>query len=138
MAFRMQTSVPELTDCTTSPRALGRSTARTRRKPGTFAYNCLLARRMAERGVRFTQIYQRGWDVHGDCVGMLPKLCRPPIMPATALVQDLKRRGMLDDTLVIWGGEFGRTVYSQGGLSRPTTDGIIIRDASLSGWREAG
>jgi arylsulfatase A-like enzyme len=73
---------------------------------------------MAERGVRFTQIYQRGWDVHGDVVGMLPKLCAATDRGSYALVTDLKRRGMLDDTLVIWGGEFGRTVYSQGGLSK--------------------
>ena len=118
MAFRMQTSVPELTDMHDEPASTWALYGEDARKPGTFAYNCLLARRMAERGVRFTQIYQRGWDVHGDCVGMLPKLCLATDRACYALVTDLKRRGMLDDTLVIWGGEFGRTVYSQGGLSK--------------------
>ena len=118
MAFRMQTSVPELTDMRDEPASTWTLYGEEGKKPGTFAYNCLLSRRMAERGVRFTQIYQRGWDVHGDVVGMLPKLCLATDRACYALVTDLKRRGMLDDTLVIWGGEFGRTVYSQGGLSK--------------------
>src|SRR3981189_1690764 len=88
------------------------------KQAGTFAYNCLLARRMAERGVRFTQIYQRGWDVHSNAVPNLPKLCGATDRASYALVTDLRRRGLLDDTLVLWGGEFGRTVYSQGGLSK--------------------
>ena len=106
------------------------------RKPGTFAYNCLLARRMAERGVRFTQIYQRGWDVHGDCVGAAQAMRRDR-RACYALVTDLKQRGLLDDTLVIWGGEFGRTVYSQGGLRRKTMAAIIIPAASPFGWPAA-
>ena len=88
------------------------------KQAGTFAYNCLLARRMAERGVRFTQIYQRGWDVHTNAVINQPKLCAATDRASYALVTDLGRRGLLDDTLVLWGGEFGRTVYSQGGLSQ--------------------
>jgi hypothetical protein len=80
-------------------------------------YNCLMARRMAERGVRFTQIYKRGWDVHGDVTGVLPQLCQETDRACYALITDLKQRGLLDDTLVVWAGEFGRTVYSQGGLT---------------------
>ena len=118
MAFRMQTSVPELNDVSKEPASTWELYGDDAKKPGTFAHNCLLARRMAERGVRFTQIYQRGWDVHDNAVGNLPKLCGVTDRACYALVTDLKRRGMLDDTLVVWGGEFGRTVYSQGGLSK--------------------
>ncbi len=118
MAFRMQTSVPELTDTANEPKSTWELYGDDARVPGTFAYNCLLARRMAERGVRFTQIYQRGWDVHKNVVGNLPKLCAATDRGCYALVTDLQRRGLLADTLVIWGGEFGRTVYSQGGLTR--------------------
>jgi uncharacterized protein (DUF1501 family) len=118
MASRMQLSVPELTDMSDEPASTWELYGEEARHVGTFAYNCLLARRMAERGVRFTQIYQRGWDVHTDLVGMLPKLCAATDRSSYALVADLKRRGLLDDTLVVWGGEFGRTIYSQGGLSR--------------------
>ncbi|KAA6462028.1 DUF1501 domain-containing protein [Acidobacteria bacterium AB60] len=117
MAFRMQASVPELTDLSQEPHSTWDLYGSDARIPGTFAYNCLLARRMAERGVRFTQIYKRGWDVHGDVVGVLPVLCQETDRGCYALVTDLQRRGLLDDTLVIWAGEFGRTVYSQGGLS---------------------
>jgi len=118
MAFRMQSSVPELTDLSKEPQSTWDLYGPEAKEPGTFAYNCLLARRIAERGVRFTQIYKRGWDVHGDVVGVLPVLCKETDRGAYALVTDLKRRGLLDDTLVIWAGEFGRTVYSQGGLSQ--------------------
>jgi len=117
MAFRMQSSVPELTDLGQEPQSTWDLYGPEAKQPGTFAYNCLLARRMAERGVRFTQIYKRGWDVHGDVVGTLPVLCQETDRGAYALVTDLRRRGLLDDTLVIWAGEFGRTVYSQGGLT---------------------
>jgi hypothetical protein len=117
MAFRMQTSVPGLADLRDEPASTWELYGPEAKEPGTFANNCLMARRMAERGVRFTQIYQRGWDVHGDVVGMLPKLCAATDRGCYALVTDLKRRGLLDDTLVVWGGEFGRTVYSQGGLT---------------------
>jgi len=118
MAFRMQTSLPELTDFRDEPASTWTLYGDEARKAGSFAYNCLLARRMAERGVRFTQIYQRGWDVHSNAVGNTPKLCSATDRGSYALVTDLKRRGLLEDTLVIWGGEFGRTVYSQGGLSK--------------------
>jgi hypothetical protein len=118
MAFRMQTSLPELTDFRDEPASTWTLYGDEARKAGSFAYNCLLARRMAERGVRFTQIYQRGWDVHSNAVGNTPKLCTATDRGSYALVTDLKRRGLLEDTLVIWGGEFGRTVYSQGGLSK--------------------
>src|SRR5215470_15637193 len=116
MAFRMQSSVPELTDLSKEPASTWDLYGPEAKEPGTFVYNCLLARRMAERGVRFTQIYKRGWDVHDNVVGNLPVLCKETDQGGYALVTDLKRRGLLDDTLVIWAGEFGRTVYSQGGL----------------------
>jgi hypothetical protein len=118
MAFRMQTSVPELTDFSKEPPYILDMYGPDVHKPGTFAYCCLMARRLAERGVRFTQIFHRGWDQHGNVTGDLPNQARDVDQPATALVQDLKQRGMLDDTLVVWGGEFGRTIYCQGGLSR--------------------
>ncbi len=116
MAFRMQASVPELTD-------VNQETARTfelygeeAKKPGTFAANCLLARRLLERGVRCVQLYHRGWDQHGGLPTNIPKQAGDVDQPQAALITDLKERGMLDDTLVVWGGEFGRTVYGQGGL----------------------
>lgn len=118
MAFRMQSSVPELTDMKSEPKSIFELYGEDSKKPGTFAYNCLLARRMAERGVRFTQIFHRGWDQHGNLPGDLPKQCKDVDQASWALVQDLKQRGLLEDTLVVWGGEFGRTVYCQGGLSK--------------------
>lgn len=118
MAFRMQTSVPDLIDLSDEPASTWTLYGEEAKKPGTFAYNCLMARRLAERGVRFTQVFKRGWDVHSNVVGDLPVLSREVDRASYALVTDLKRRGMLDDTLVMWGGEFGRTVFSQGGLSR--------------------
>jgi hypothetical protein len=117
MAYRMQASVPELVDLSKEPQSTWDLYGPDAKEPGTFAYNCLLARRMAERGVRFTQVYKRGWDVHDNVTGMLPLLCQETDRACYALVTDLKRRGLLDDTLVIWAGEFGRTVYSQGGLT---------------------
>jgi hypothetical protein len=120
MAFRMQTSVPELTDFSDEPASTWDLYGEKAKEPGTFAYNCLMSRRLAERGVRFTQIFLRSWDTHSDVPGRLPILCEDSDRATYALVTDLKRRGMLDDTLVIWGGEFGRTVYSQGGLTRET------------------
>jgi hypothetical protein len=117
MAFKMQSSVPELTDLSREPASVVESYGPDARKPGTFAYNCLLARRLAERGVRFIQLYHRDWDHHGDLPKNLPKVCLQTDQPAAALIADLQQRGMLDDTLVIWGGEFGRTVYCQGRLT---------------------
>jgi hypothetical protein len=118
MAYRMQASVPELAGLSKEPKSTWDLYGEEAREPGTFAYNCLMARRMAERGVRFTQVYKRGWDVHDNVTGVLPIICQETDRACYALVTDLKQRGLLDDTLVIWGGEFGRTVYSQGGLSK--------------------
>jgi arylsulfatase A-like enzyme len=115
MAFRMQSSVPDLVDLGNEPESILKLYGDDAKKPGTFARNCLLARRLAERGVRFIQLYHRGWDHHGDLAGRLPVLARDTDQPSAALLLDLKQRGMLDDTLVVWGGEFGRTVYAQGG-----------------------
>lgn len=118
MAYRMQASVPELADLSKEPQSTWDLYGEDAKIPGSFAYNCLMARRLAERGVRFTQVYKRGWDVHGNVTGLLPMLCGETDRACYALVTDLKRRGLLDDTLVIWAGEFGRTVYSQGGLTK--------------------
>jgi hypothetical protein len=118
MAFRMQASVPELTDVSDEPSSTWDLYGAEAKESGTFANNCLMARRMAERGVRFVQIFQRGWDVHFNVVPDLPVLCAATDRGCYALITDLKRRGLLDDTLVTWGGEFGRTVYSQGGLTK--------------------
>lgn len=118
MAFKMQSSVPELTDISGETKATLDMYGPEVTKPGTFAYHCLMARRMAERGVRFNQIFHRGWDQHGNLGGDLPKQAKDIDQPAAALVTDLKQRGMLDDTLVVWGGEFGRTIYCQGKLTR--------------------
>ncbi|WP_035601386.1 DUF1501 domain-containing protein [Haloferula sp. BvORR071] len=116
MAFRMQASVPELTDLSGESQETLDLYGPEVRKPGTYAANCLLARRLAERGVRFIQLFHRGWDQHVAITRQLPNQCRDTDQPSAALVMDLKRRGLLEDTLVIWGGEFGRTVYSQGQL----------------------
>ena len=116
MAFRMQTSVPGLTDMRDESEATFDAYGPQSRQPGTFAANCLLARRMAERGVRFIQLYHRGWDQHYNLPGDLRLQCGDIDQPCAALIKDLKQRGLLDDTLVVWGGEFGRTTYSQGKL----------------------
>jgi hypothetical protein len=118
MAFRMQSSVPELTDLSKEPKHVLDLYGSDVHTPGTFAASCLLARRLAERGVRFTQIFHRGWDQHANVAGDLPNQCRDVDQPCYALITDLKQRGMLDDTLVVWGGEFGRTIYCQGKLTR--------------------
>jgi hypothetical protein len=117
MAFRMQSSVPELTDLSKESEKTIERYGADARKPGTFAFNCVLARRLAERGVRFIQLFHRGWDQHGDLPKNIVKQAQDTDQPSAALVEDLRERGMLDDTLVIWGGEFGRTVYSQGKLT---------------------
>jgi uncharacterized protein (DUF1501 family) len=117
LAYRMQASVPELTDLTKEPEATYKLYGEAAKKPGTFANTALLARRMVERGVRFVQIYHNNWDTHSNVAGRLPMQCKDVDQPCHALIEDLKQRGMLDETLVIWGGEFGRTIYSQGGLS---------------------
>ena len=119
MAFRMQTSVPDLTDLSDEPESTFELYGQDARIPGTFAANCLLARRMAERGVRFMQLFHRGWDQHLNLVKELRAQSRDTDQASAALIIDLKRRGLLDDTLVIWGGEFGRTIYSQGRIGAP-------------------
>jgi hypothetical protein len=117
MAFRMQASVPDLTDLSKEPARTFELYGPDSRKPGTFAANCLMARRLAERGVRFIQLYHRGWDHHNTLPKDIRDQCRDTDQGWAALVQDLKERGLLEDTLVIWGGEFGRTVYCQGRLT---------------------
>jgi hypothetical protein len=117
LAYRMQASVPELTDLASEPESTYKLYGDKAKEPGTFANTALLARRMIERGVRFVQIYHNNWDTHSNVAGRLPDQTRDVDQPCYGLIQDLKQRGMLGDTLVIWGGEFGRTVYSQGGLS---------------------
>ena len=118
MAFRMQTSVPELADISDEPQHVLDLYGPDVTKPGTFANCCLMARRMAERGVRFTQIFHRGWDQHSAVPKDLPNQCKDTDKPSAGLLTDLKQRGLLDDTLVIWGGEFGRTIYCQGALTK--------------------
>jgi Protein of unknown function (DUF1501) len=117
MAYRMQSSVPDLTDLSKEPERVFELYGPDSHKPGTFAANCLLARRLAERGVRFIQLYHRGWDQHVKLPKNIALQCHDTDQPSAALVLDLKERGLLDDTLVVWGGEFGRTVYSQGKLT---------------------
>ena len=118
MAYRMQTSVPELTDLSSEPDDVFEMYGPHSREPGSYAANCLLARRLVERGVRFVQLFHRGWDHHNNLPGRLPVLCDDTDQASAALVLDLKRRGLLEDTLVIWGGEFGRTTYCQGTLTK--------------------
>ena len=117
MAFRMQASVPELTDLSKEPEHIFKLYGEEARKLGTFANSVLMARRLAERGVRFTQIYLNNWDHHSNLTVRMPSQCKDIDQPCHALIEDLKQRGMFDDTLIIWGGEFGRTIYSQGGLT---------------------
>jgi uncharacterized protein (DUF1501 family) len=137
MAFRMQASVPELTDLSDEPASTFDLYGPKSREPGTFAHNCLLARRMAERGVRFTQIFSRGWDSHVALPSKDPRLCADIDQPCYALIADLKQRGLLDDTLVIWGGEFGRTVYSEGALT-PTNYGRDHHIKCFTMWLAGG
>jgi hypothetical protein len=118
LAFRMQASVPDLTDTSREPESTYKLYGDAAKKPGSFAQSALLARRLVERGVRFVQIYHNNWDTHGNVAGRLPDQCRDVDQACRGLIEDLKRKGMLDETLVIWGGEFGRTIYSQGGLSK--------------------
>ncbi len=120
MAYRMQASVPELTDLSDEPDSVFERYGPDSRKPGTFAANCLLARRLAERDVRFIQLYHRGWDMHDRLPPRIKVQAKDVDQPQAALIQELKERGMLDDTLVIWGGEFGRTIFCQGRLTDET------------------
>ena len=118
LAYRMQTSVPELTDLSDEPASTFALYGDEARRPGSYAYNCLLARRLAERGVRFIQLFHQGWDQHRQLPKQIRAQCGDTDRASAALVRDLKQRGMLEETLVVWGGEFGRTVYSQGELTR--------------------
>ena len=115
MAFRLQSSVPELSDLSDEPESTYKLYGEDARKPGTFAFNCLMARRLAERDVRFIQLFHSGWDHHFNLPNHLPKRCKETDQASAALILDLKQRGLLDDTIVIWGGEFGRTTFSQDG-----------------------
>ncbi|HLJ11464.1 MAG TPA: DUF1501 domain-containing protein [Planctomycetaceae bacterium] len=117
LAYRMQTSVPELIDVAQEPEHVFEMYGDDSKKPGTFAANCLLARRLVERGVRFVQLFHRGWDQHTNLPKQIVGQCRDTDQPSAALINDLKQRGLLDDTLVVWGGEFGRTVYCQGKMT---------------------
>lgn len=117
LAFRMQSSIPEVMDLADESPAVLETYGESVRKPGSFAANCLVARRLAERGVRFIQLYHPGWDQHGGLRGSITAQCQETDQASAALVTDLKNRGLLEDTLVIWGGEFGRTNYCQGKLS---------------------
>jgi uncharacterized protein (DUF1501 family) len=136
MAFRMQASIPEASDFSDEPQHVLDSYGADVKTPGTFAANCLQARRLAERGVRFIQLYHQDWDHHGGLPGNLPKLCKETDQPAAALVRDLKQRGLLDDTLVVWGGEFGRTNYCQGKIS--TNFGRDHHPRCFSLWMAGG
>ncbi|MDG1875308.1 MAG: DUF1501 domain-containing protein [Mariniblastus sp.] len=118
LAGRMQASVPELLDFSQETKSVMQMYGPQVRQQGTFAHNCLIARRLAERGVRFIQLFHQGWDQHVSLPGQLRKQCRDTDQPTAALLHDLEARGMLDDTLIVWGGEFGRTVYSQGNLTK--------------------
>jgi uncharacterized protein (DUF1501 family) len=137
MAFRMQSSVPDLADTSGEPDHVYALYGEEARKPGTFAANCLLARRLAERNVRFIQLYHRGWDHHNGLTEKLPVLARDTDQPSAGLIMDLKQRGMLKDTLVIWGGEFGRTPYGQGAV-KPTSYGRDHHGRVFSLWMAGG
>jgi hypothetical protein len=137
MAFRMQASVPELTDISKEPASTFELYGDDAHTPGTFARTCLQARRLVERGVRFVQIYQRGWDLHGALPEVLPSQCHDIDRACYGLIEDLRSRGMLDKTLVLWGGEFGRTVYSQGKLT-PTDYGRDHHPRCFTMWMAGG
>ena len=137
LAYRMQSSVPELTDVSSEPEHIFDLYGPDARKPGTFAANCLLARRLAERGVRFIQLFHRGWDQHLNLPKAIRGQCRDTDQPSAALILDLKQRGLLEDTLIVWGGEFGRTVYCQGKLT-PEDYGRDHHPRCFSIWLAGG
>jgi hypothetical protein len=120
MAFRMQTAVPEITDLRNEPKDIIKMYGKDCLVPGTYAANCLLARKLSENGVRFVQLYHQGWDGHGNLPSEIRQQCLDTDQASAALITDLKQRGLLDETLVIWGGEFGRTNFCQGPLTKET------------------
>ena len=138
MAYRMQTSVPSLTDLSTESKATLHLYGPDVTRPGSFAYNCLIARRLAERGVRFVQLMHSGWDQHQNLPTQLIEQCRDTDQPSAALVQDLKQRGLLDDTLVIWGGEFGRTPFGQGDINNKKKHGRDHHPYCYTTWMAGG
>jgi hypothetical protein len=137
LAFRMQVSVPELVDFSDEPQHVLDSYGPEVTKQGTYAFNCLIARRLAERGVRFVQLFHQGWDQHGQLPKQIRSQCKETDQPTAALIRDLKQRGMLDDTLLVWGGEFGRTIYSQGAL-KPDNYGRDHHGACFTVWLAGG
>jgi hypothetical protein len=137
LAFRMQSSVPDLSDISNEPQHILDLYGPDVHRPGSYARNCLLARRMAERDVRFVQLYHMGWDHHDNLPDHVTKQCRDTDQPSAGLVADLKQRGLLDDTLIVWGGEFGRTVYSQGTVTE-TTYGRDHHPRCYSMWLAGG
>ena len=137
MAFRMQSAVPELGDLSKESEDIYDRYGPESKKAGTYAANCILARRLAERGVRFIQLYHRGWDQHYNLPSDLRLQCGDIDQPCAALISDLKQRGLLDDTLIVWGGEFGRTTYSQGKLE-PTNHGRDHHGRCFTMWLAGG
>ena len=138
MAYKMQSSVPDLADISTEPQYILDMYGPDVTRRGSFAYNCLLARRLAERGVRFVQLMHAGWDQHGNVPTQLAIQCRDTEQPSAALVKDLKQRGLLDDTLVIWGGEFGRTVFCQGDINNEKAHGRDHHPRNFCSWMAGG
>lgn len=138
LAFRMQASIPEAINFSKEPKHVFELYGKDSRNPGSFAANCLQARRLAERGVRFIQLYHQGWDHHGGLPGGLKRQCKETDQPAAALIKDLKQRGLLDETLVIWGGEFGRTNYCQGKLTGTANFGRDHHPRCFSVWMAGG
>jgi hypothetical protein len=138
MAYRMQTSVPELTDLRTEPQHVLEMYGPDVSRPGSFAANCLLARRLAERGVRYVQLIHAGWDQHNNLPTQLEIQCKDTDQPSAALVKDLAQRGLLDDTLVVWGGEFGRTVFGQGDINDKQKHGRDHHGRCFTIWLAGG
>src|SRR5690606_21185554 len=138
MAYRMQASVPELADISDEPEHVLEMYGPQVRQPGTYARNCLLARRLSERGVRFIQLMHSGWDQHLNLPTQLEEQCRDTDQPSAALVKDLKQRGLLDDTIVVWGGEFGRTVFCQGDMDNKKIHGRDHHPRCFTVWIAGG
>jgi len=137
MAFKMQMSVPETLDVSNEPDYIYDMYGPDAKIPGTYGYNCLLARKLAEKGVRFIQLYHQGWDMHGGLPHLMKRLAKQTDQPSAALLLDLKQRGMLEDTLLIWGGEFGRGCYSQGTL-KPDNFGRDHHPRCFTIWMAGG